>query len=262
LSITIAMVPLGPNARLSASEIEADLSLKWPALPSAEPGNAADGQFALRIGSQDIIVAEMPVPIPWTDLEELCAASWLWPDATGALKQHETHLIVTALSDAGPVERATLLTQVIASILATCPEAMGVYWGDATLVVPSALFQEMAVEVLPSGLPLYLWVDFRVGKSAEGQLAGFTTGLSALGHMEFETLDSPESLGELRERFFGLADYVLTNGRVIQDGDTIGADAKERIRVVYSDSAFGHQGKVMRLEYQEVASKKPWWRPW
>jgi hypothetical protein len=74
--------------------------------------------------------------------------------------------------------------------------------------------------------------------------------MEALGHMEFEALESPETFADLRERFMGLAGYVLENGPVIRDGDTIGEDANERIRVVYSDPAFGHKNKVMRLEYE------------
>ena len=67
--------------------------------------------------------------------------------------------------------------------------------------------------------------------------------------MEFETENSPEQPGDLRERLYGLCNYVLENGPVINDGDTIGQDANERIRVVYAESAFGRDGKVMRLEY-------------
>jgi hypothetical protein len=262
LAITIAMVALGPNAAPSAAAIQADLARKWPELPRAEAGEAKEGQFAFRIGAQDVIAGLMPAPIPWADLEGPCAASWLWPDAAKVLKHHVAHLVVTVLSEAGPVERARLLTQVTASILATCPEAVGVYWGDAALVLPPALFQEFTTQILPSGPPLYLWVDFRVGKTAGGKSSGFTTGLAALGHMEFETQDSPEPPDELRERFFGLANYVLENGPVIRDGDTIGEDANERIRVVYADSQFGQKGRVMWLEYPTPGRKKPWWRLW
>jgi Domain of unknown function (DUF4261) len=123
------------------------------------------------------------------------------------------------------------------------------------------LFQELA-GVLPGGLPVYLWVDVRVGPSPGGSSTGFTVGLSALGHMEFETLDSPRPASELREWLFNLATSVLANGPVIQDGNTVGADAHQRIRVVYAPSPFGHPGQVMRLEHQNAAAKKPWWKPW
>lgn len=72
--------------------------------------------------------------------------------------------------------------------------------------------------------------------------------------MELETLNSPEPLGELRERFFGLAGYLIENGPVIKDGNTIGEDGNERIKIVYTDSAFGHDSQVMRLEYETSSS--------
>ncbi len=60
---------------------------------------------------------------------------------------------------------------------------------------------------------------------------------------------------------------MLENGPVIKDRDTIGEDEHERIRVVYSDSKFGHEEKVMRLVYERPSNKprpdgKPWWKFW
>jgi hypothetical protein len=86
--------------------------------------------------------------------------------------------------------------------------------------------------------------------------------MKALGLMEFESKNAGESPGELRERFLGLAGYLVENGPVINDGDTVGQDANERIRVVYSDSEFGHEGQVMRLVYEAAPPRKSWWKFW
>jgi hypothetical protein len=102
---------------------------------------------------------------------------------------------------------------------------------------------------LPDGLALPIWINFRVTKTQDGASAGFTRGLSALGHKEFETAESPESPEDLRERLLGLVGYVLDNGPVIKDGNTIGEDANERIKVTYGPSSFGLPGEVMRLDY-------------
>ena len=262
MSVSLALVPLAPQARLSSKAIRADLAAKWPDLPAPESTQAEKDQVAMRLGDQDVIIALMPGPIPWSDLEGPCRTSWLWPNAESDLKDHTTHLIVTVLSPAGPIERSRLLTQVCASILATCQQAPGVFWSNAALLVPSAVFQEFATRVLPDGPPLYIWVDVRVGaadkKGSAGQpvSAGFTSGMAALGHMEFETKSSPEPPAELRERFFALANYVLEHGPVINDGDTVGENADKRIRVVYAKSAFGHPGQVLQLQYSSSRPRK------
>jgi hypothetical protein len=262
MSLAISMVMLREDVALSGAAIQRELSAKWPALPRATDIEQKDDTLAFRVGSSDVILGKMSAPIPWSDLEGPCATSVLWPKATEEVKQHKIHWIVTVSGELKPVELSTLLTQATASVMASCPAAMGVYWGSATMVIPKNIFIDFAVKVLPLGPPLHIWVDFRVGRDSEKTSSGFTKGMDALGHMEFETQGCPEPPGELRERLLGLAGYVLENGPVIRDGDTIGEDANEKIRVVYSKSAFGHEGKVMRLNYEQPSPQKPWWKLW
>jgi hypothetical protein len=256
------MVTFSDDPQLAVADIQRDIAMKWPDLPSITDADEKDNTLSFRVGSADVILGKMPAPIPWSDLEGPCATSILWPDAADALKEHKTHVIVTVSGELDPIALSTLLTQATASLMATSPTALGVYWGNATLVVPKDVFIDFAVEVLPEGPPLHVWVDFRVGTDSDKSSSGFTTGMAALGHMEFESQDAAEPPGELRERFLALGSYVVENGPVINDGDTVGEDANERIRVVYSDSAFGHEGKVMRLVYEKESPKKPWWKLW
>ena len=253
MGVTVAFVPFRKPCRVDARAIATDIAAKWPDLPAVTPDevSAKPGQVVLDMGALCVIGQVVPKPIPWGDLEGPCQTAWLWPNAEDHLRPHTAHMIVTAMDrDDDPIARAKALTIGLAGILGTCPEALGVYWGDATLVVPSALYQDMAREILPDGLPLYLWIDFRVGKNEDGTTSGFTVGLEGLGHKEFETDNATDDVGTLRERLFNLAIYVLENGPVIKDGNTVGADENEKIQVVYGKSRFGLEGTVMRLDYQ------------
>lgn len=262
MSLSIAMIALGPGAKLSVSEMQLELAAKWPELPPAGKVQRKEGTFAFTVGELDVIVGHMPRPIPWSELDGPCQTSWLWPEAAATLKPHKTHLIVTVSGEASPIDRARLLTQATAAIIAGCSAALGVYWGSAGLVISAAMFRDFAVQVLPVGPPVFVWVDFRIGQNEAGQAVGFTRGLADLGLREFEAPASPEPPGELRERLIGLAGYVLEHGLVIKDGDTIGDSATERIRVRYGPSHFGQPGQVMRLEYPAGGEKKAWWKPW
>jgi hypothetical protein len=259
--IAIAMIPLGPNPRVSPSAIKKDLSSTWKDIPTlGESAKSDKTTLSFDVGkSAHVFLSLMPGPIPWSDLEGPCATSVLWREAAAVLKPHKAHLLVTILFDdaRSSVEKSKLLTQVTAAVLATCEAALGVYWSNATLVIQPKLFRDFAVEILPHGPPVHIWVDFRIGPNKQGKMSGFTTGLKALGLMELETESSPEPAIELRGRFEGLIHYLLENGPVIKNGDTIGEDENERIKAVYSPSAFGHEGQVMRLDY-EPTKKKGW----
>lgn len=260
MSVMISMILLRQKIDLSISEIERELRSGYPELEaSATTGEGVTASFKLK--NAELVLGNMPAPIPWPDLEGPCSTSVLWKDAAEQVGAHETHIIVTILSELNRIEQAILLTKATAAVLASSDAAIGVYWGNATLVVPKKIFVEFAGEVLPHGPPLDIWVDFRVGWQTSTTSSGFTQGMEALGHMEMEAQDSPEKPSDLRQRLHGLARYLVQNGPVIRDGDTVGEDARERIRVVYSDSGFAPDKRVMRLQYEETQTK-PWWKVW
>lgn len=259
-SFALSMICLGGKPKISPSAIIKDLTNSWRDFPRLGPiEKTAKSQVSFDIGKDATAILQLiGAPIPWSDLEGPCATSVLWPQAAEVLEPHKAHMLVTLMfkSPVEPIERASLLTQVTSAVVETTEAAVGIYWTNASLVVQPKLFREFAVRILPQGPPVPIWVDFRIGPNENGKMSGFTTGLSALGLMELETETSQESGEELHSRFEGLIEYLLENGLVIKDGDTIGQDAKERIKVNYAESAFGQEGQVMRLDYQPV--KKGW----
>lgn len=260
--VGLSMIMTTGTAPISAEEVAAILASKWPDVPPAAAVEQSHDSLSLGLGEGYAIIARVAAPIPSSELEGPCATSLLWKNAAEEVRRHTHHWLVTLMGVEEPIAQATLLTQVTAAATAACPDAIGVYWGNATLVIPKPIFIDFAEKILPQGPPLFIWVDFRVGKDSETSSAGFTQGMQALGHMELETQKAPEPPGELRERLMSLASYVIEHGPIIRDGDTIGEDAHEKIRVVFSPSAYGSEGKVMRLVYESASPAKPWWKLW
>ena len=252
LAIFIAMIALRSKPKLSGVQIQQDLVSNWPGLQVPKVAEEQDGILSLTFATAEALLAHMPAPIPWSDLEGPCATSILWPHAESELRTHDSHLIVTVSGELSPLELVKLLTQVTTAVLGTCSDVLGVYWGSAALVIPARQFRDFAIKMLPLGPTVELWVDFRVGRNAQGLCSGFTQGLSAFGLMEIETESASERPGELRERLCSISRYLLEKGPVIRDGDSVSNNAKEQIRVVYGPSAFGHEGAVMRLNYETV----------
>ena len=251
MGIAFSFVLSREKAAIPAADILRQFNARYPELQAsltATESSERTVSFHTTIG--DVVIAEMGASVPWSDLEGPCATSLLWRDATAELRQHRSHIIVTVISDAEPVRSAEQLTKATAVVLAASELAMGVLWGNAMLIVPKPLFLEMSEHVLPTEAPLAIWVDFRVGRADDQHSSGFTQGLVALGHLELEAERAPEAPAALRERLENLARYLVANGPVIRDGDSVGYDADERIRVVFGGSAFGSKSQVMRLLYE------------
>ncbi len=212
--------------------------------------NRGDGSvFSFDVGDEFLALALMPAPYP--DVEGPIATSWMWPrqPPIETVKRHRSHLLITAMGGAAdPVRRRLVLTAVTA-LAAKQPGVMAVYWPEATLVHFPPVFVEMAEKFdSPEAPPLYLWVDLRAFRNEDGTTGLFTTGLSALGHMEIEIPRIDMEPGELREWVFTIIYYLLENGPVLKHGQTIGMTAEQKIRIRHCPSSFGHPGTVIRLE--------------
>lgn len=207
------------------------------------------GVFSFDVGDEFLALALMPAPYP--DLEGPIATSWMWPrqPPIETVKRHRSHLLITATGGAAdPVRRRLVLTAVTA-LAAKQPGVMAVYWPEATLVHFPPVFVNMAEKInSPEAPPLYLWVDLRAYRNEDGTTGLFTTGLSALGHMEIEIPRIDMEPGELREWLLNIMYYLLENGPVLKHGQTIGMTAEQQIRIRHCPSSFGHPGTVIRLE--------------
>lgn len=252
MSVQISMPLFSQKPTIVIERISEFLAQNYHDLASIEDVSEEKGIFSFSIQGANVFLALMDAPIPWSDLEGPCSTSILWKNAEEEVRKHTCHMIVTITQGDSEslVAESTLLTQITAAVLSTCPEALGVYWGNATLVIPADLFCDFATKVLGKEPPVFIWVDFRTGPDGEGTVSGFTTGLKALGLMEIEAIKIEDTVAGVREQLTGFAGYLIENGLVVKDGDTIGEDENQKIRVVYAQSEFGHPDQVMRLEYR------------
>lgn len=257
MALMVAMVMVNGDGRLSERRYVDSFTSLWLDHPRPRECAVEGDTLSCKLGFDEVVVARMPAPIPWSDLQGPCETTMLWKEAADQVPAHTAHYIVTVMAELGPMPLAALLTRVVAAVLDATPGAIGVYWGSAPLVVSRDLFLQFATEVLPKGPPLVMWVDFRVYRLPDGASAGFTSGLAGLGFREIEAARAHEKPSELYARLQALAEYVVTHPTAIKSGDTVGGDAHEKIRVRFAPSQHSRPGQVMALEF-EPPSRRPW----
>ena len=138
-----------------------------------------------------------------------------------------------------------MLTKVVSAVVANT-DAVGVYWGEGTLVHEPSEFLKRARTVSADDVPGTLWLDVRVEENPDGTLRCFTTGLAPLGFLEIEVQESGLAPEELMTFIGDTACYIVDKRLHIADGDTMGRTATEMYKVRHGPSMFDRP-KVMHL---------------
>ena len=254
----IAMVATSSTRLPNASDIVAACSQKESVISrllGALTGRKAkvhevheweDQNLIFPFGDSQVAVSLMPAPIPWSQLEGPCATTWRWPEATEKMRKHTNHFLVAILGGSMPaVERRILLTRLVSAVVSTT-DAIGIYWGEGTVVHEPEEFLELARSAKSNDIPGPLWLDVRVELNEDGSYRCFTTGMAPLGFLEIEVQKSSLEPDELMEFIGDTACYIVNSRQHIPAGNTMGRSATEQFVVHHSPSMFDRPN-VMQL---------------
>lgn len=206
-----------------------------------------DSSATFQINGELVALASMPLPIPASELEDLYAYSYLWNNVENEARKHTNHAIVSILSKTlSPVEQYSLLTKVNASILRTCENAIGVYQGSATLLLPNNLYLDFADFLKEDNLPLQLWLYIGI-INQEDKSSVYTYGMKEFGKSEIEIIDSAKDSDELYYFLLSILQYILEGDVTLNDGETIGFSEEEKIKITESKAVY-LDGNSLKLE--------------
>ena len=196
-------------------------------------------------------------PVPDGTLDKAINTNLVWREAGKVLAGHKGHIIVANLGGKdglkGALASARLVSLVTASLLDLVP-ALGVYWSGGDAVSPPEKFARSVADI-DRQLPLEIWLQLGF-YTAEPLINGqqpvglITTGLAPFIGREIDFVPTNASPVMVAQRVIGTASYLLVQGVVFKDGETLGISKTERISVGLID------GDVpvyrLRLETQGV----------
>ena len=243
----LVMVLLGDDDSFGATAALDYLAAHWTDLPSVAGRDGQDAATVANIPGGMIGLVHVPMPVPAGDLDGPVAVAWHWPAAAQVVPTHRAHVIVHAGSTTlDALDVRLLLTKLAASVLSVS-DGVGVHVGDAMLVRSAADYMSDAAQASRDNLPILSWVGFNPVRE-DDRLSAYTTGLTAFGLHELEVRGSALTPPELFGTLADIANYELSTGRVLNDGDTFGASESDRRRVRYRPSAFIPDTTVAALE--------------
>ena len=199
-----------------------------------------------NIGDIMVAVALMPAPIPNNEAVEKAKINYKWKDAVKVAEEHKAHILVSLLGEPDLVEGAKLYTKII-SALTKQENCTGLYV-TKTVLNPDMYrdFTEYYVE--NDMFPVENTIFIGVYKTDNGEINAYTYGMETFGKKEMEVINSLEQPKDIYNLLQAIADYVLTSDVILQDGETIGFTAEQKISISQSKGV-AVNGTTLKLAY-------------
>lgn len=241
----IAYVLLEQPSWPDAEAFAGALSARYPDVPFQKPTADKSPPFVFPFAGDVAVVMAIDQPIPAAP-EIWDRATFTWPKAREAASRHRAHLIVSTMGEVS-FNTVRTVTALAGAALDCTPAATAVVWGS--ILARSAAYwkeQSRAAFAAYPDYPNLLWVDILPVRIGDGTGA-ITVGLERFIEREIEFHAGRLSQSEVISKIDGLATYLIENGLVIKDGDTVGQSRDERILVRHRYSELYRGLPVLRV---------------
>ena len=246
--VTAMLLYAHRDTAITPEAVEEQWAKDWGTTPYALTNGRAKGQrMDFDCGGHSVSV------LPWTeqldlDFVKLGRISRLWP--TELKLNHPERSLVMLSTNGGidAIEAHTVLSQILASLIAVSPRDVVVFWQTAMHVIEPQEFRRMVQEghLLPL---IWLWVSIHAETTdAHGVMHVYTTGLERLGLMELEISAWKKDEQAAFQLLSNIAMYLVGNGRQIAHGETLTtAEHGEVVTAEHGQSTKHPQRQVIRL---------------
>ena len=215
--------PADLDYRLLAKRVGEPLELNVRLAEEHKPG------FPMALVTDGAVIMGMRIDAPYPPLNSVAQFSYWWPNAATEAARSTSHVLVVCNWPKYSRLDAHLRHLILVRELVEQLPVIGVLWGSA-LVQADKFKGEFAHMQRTNAVPFSLWVLIQFSKQPNGNTLISTLGMRDFEQMEIETesaLPFDQTFDLVRK--FGC--YILANGPVVKDGETMGLTAEQRIKV-------------------------------
>ena len=195
--------------------------------------------YFLVIDDYKVMVAPFSFAMPMEIVTQGAIRNYLWEDALDAVLHHTSHVAISIVEGPGkPLEEGILLAKLL-SVATEQTGATAIYTNDV-LYEADEYYKEterLRDDVLP--MTNLIWVD--IDFEEDGTTSLYTSGMEEFGQLNVEFLHCPWDPERAWNYILSVANYVLTSGKELTDGDAIGRTEEEQL-TVHIDEPFHAYG--------------------
>lgn len=205
----------------------ANMKADWGIELDAEP-NEDD---TLVFDWEDMMVAVSFIPVPIPEAVENARNNVFWEHAVTETEKHRSHVIV-AVMHSGDAVSQSLMYSMAASSLLKLAGAIGIY--QVPTVLPADYFTLVCSSIVDNVLPVPTWIYFGIYPDGD-DFSGYTWGMTYFGKDEIEVVGSTADPADIYDFLMDVAYYVIDNDVTLNDGETLGFSAEQKLPVTRSE---------------------------
>lgn len=223
--------------------IKSELSIK-----KLEDLNEEKGIIIFENNDNHYIIARMPVEIPKNDFKSAADYSLLYKDPKKIVNKQKAHIIISVQSKKGNmIENNLKLIKLVRAVIKST-SSLGVYWGSAAQIIQDDIFLAFTDKIDSNNLPIPIWINICRYIDKNNKINVHSIGLKDLGYPEYEIINLKMKWEDAYYYLLDFANYMITSGDLIKDGDTIGRNENEKLKVRFIKSEITEDKKVMRID--------------
>lgn len=192
--------------------------------------------IAFDVDGMLVTVGLMETKVPDGEAEYWANSNFMTREKSiAAAQNHKAHLIVAVLGHgADPLKAGELFVKVAASCL-KAPNALGIY--DCGTVWLPEDFIRSAMIMKEGEFPLTALVFVGLYQDEKG-VSSWTNGLCSFGKDELEVINSSQSPAEVYDMMLNISSYLIQEGAVLRNGETIGLSAEQKLPITISKGVY------------------------
>ncbi len=234
------------EAKFDRDKFLKDLKEDWKVKLNLGEENKEQDMLVGDVNGITVAVALMPAPIPNNEAVESAKTNYRWEDAIKVAEEHKAHIIVSLLGEPNLVDGAKLYTKIV-SALTKQENCTGI--NVLGTVMNPEMYRDFTEYYEENDMfPVENMIFIGLYGSEDGKINAYTYGMEGFGKKEMEIISSSQSPEDIYYFLQGIADYVITSDVILQDGETIGFSADQKISISQS-KGIAVDGTTLKLGY-------------
>ena len=192
-----------------------------------------------------VTVGLMEAKVPGGEAEYWANSNFMTREkSVAAAQNHQAHLLVAVLGKKSPMKAGELFVKTASSCL-KASNALGIY--DCGTVWLPEDYIRFAMVMKEGEFPLTNLVFVGLYQNEKG-VSSWTNGLRSFGKEELEVVESAQSPSEVYELVLNISSYIVQEGAVLRDGETLGYTAEQKLPIKLSQGV-AVEGQSLKIGF-------------